>query len=101
MTDELRKFKLLIDYRDKKLNEKFYINPTSEIFNFEENKIWYKQNIEFIDKAIIKCANIILKQNGEQKRIIKVEDAYNNELLTTLYKQETIVYNKIVHSLER
>ena len=56
MQELLNKFRELIDFRDKAIEDKFGENRHSA-FNFPENRFWYADHISPIDREIVDVAN--------------------------------------------
>lgn len=88
MQELVKKFKDLIDYRDKILDAKFGENR-QEAFNYPENRFWYADHINPIDKEIVAAANnVLVAKDINDKSLKTIADVFANQTLKQIYLDE-------------
>lgn len=88
MQELINKFRELIDFRDKAIEDKFGKN-SNDAFNYPENRFWYADHIAPIDKQIIEVANKLLTAiNNVESTLKTIGDVYINEALKNVYLGE-------------
>lgn len=89
MLELINKFRELIDFRDKAIEDKFGENRHSA-FNFPENRFWYADHISPIDREIVDVANKLLTAiNNVESNLKTIADVFINETLKQVYLNET------------
>lgn len=89
MQELIKKFKDLIDFRDRTLDAKFGENR-QDAFNYPENRFWYADHITPIDNEIISAANnVLVAKDVKDKTLKTIADVFANQTLKEVYLSES------------
>lgn len=88
MQQLVNKFKDLINYRDKVLDDKFGENR-AEMFNYPENRFWYADHVSPIDQEIVAAGNSVLVANNCEPSLKTIADVFANQNLKDIYLGQT------------